>query len=451
MSDYNPHKNEIHHQSLSDALASGKLEPVRQLLQSLSESETGDLLESLPPGKRQVVWQLVDRNVSGEVLVHVNDEVRATLIENMNQADLIHATDGMDLDDLADIIEDLPNTVISEVLERMDQDDRERLTQVLAYPENSAGGLMNPDILTVRSDVTLDVVARYLRVRGELPELTDYLYVINRNSQYMGMLPLSALLTKDPQTKVADWIDCTVPGLSLDTPASEVAMKFEHHDWISAPVVDSSNRLVGRITIDDVVDVIREEAEHSVMSMAGMDEETDMFAPIFRSVRRRTVWLMFNALAAGLGAWAISQFTGTIEQYALLAVLMPIVASMGGIAGSQTLTLMIRAIALGQIGARNLGALLVRECAIGFLNGIIISCLIGAIAAFWAEKPELGMVIAGALIANLIVAALAGVVIPLLLKRLNIDPALAGGVVLISITDVVGFVAFLGLATLYLL
>ena len=264
-------------------------------------------------------------------------------------------------------------------------------------------------------------------------------------------MAITDLVTKDPRCLVSDLIDASVPGIPLDMQSRDVALKFEHHDWVSAPVVDATNLLVGRITIDDVVDIIREEAEHSVMSRAGLNEEIDMFAPVTRSARRRVVWLSVNLLATLMAAWAISQFEKTIQEVVALAALMPIVASMGGIAGSQTLTLMIRGMALGQIGARNTLPLLNRELAVSFLNGMLLSLLVGSLAGYWFEQPNLGMVIAAALVINLLVAALAGVLVPIVLNRLNIDPALAGGVVLISITDVVGFVTFLGLGTAFLI
>ncbi|GJM10399.1 MAG: magnesium transporter MgtE [Lysobacteraceae bacterium] len=451
MGEFDQHQSTRQIHDLSEAISTGQLQPVKRLVNSLSAAEIGGLLESLPPSRRMIVWKLVDSDYGGEVLVHVNDEVRGGLIDVMENHELVAATGNLQLDDLADILDDLPDTVIRQVLHSMDHDDRERLSQVLAYPEDSAGGLMSPDVVTVRANVTLDVVSRYLRQRGHLPELTDYLYVVNRTGQYLGRLAITDLLTKEPRCQVSDLIDASVSGIPLDLSANEVALKFEHHDWVSAPVVDANNRLVGRITIDDVVDVIRDEAEHSVMSMAGLDEETDMFAPVARSVRRRMIWLSFNLIAALLAAWAISQFEGTIQQVVALAALMPIVASMGGIAGSQTLTLMIRGMALGQIGGRNSWPLLSRELAVGFINGLTLSIIVGGLAAAWFDQLDIGLVIGSALVINLLVGALAGVLIPLILNRLDIDPALAGGVVLISITDVVGFVTFLGLGTIYLL
>lgn len=436
---------------LDDAIESGRLERVRRLMNSLPAAEIGHLLESVPPPKRLVMWEAVDPEDEGEVLVHVNDEVRSGLIAQMDDAALVAATSDLDLDDLADILDDLPHTVTQQILTSMDRENRERLHQVLSYPEDSAGGLVNPDVITVRADVTLDVVLRYLRVRGELPDLMDDLFVVDRDGHYLGRLSLSDLLTQDPAKAVAELTDNSELAIHVDQSAGEVATDFEHHDWVSAPVVDSNNVLVGRITIDDVVDVIRDEAEHSVLSMAGLDEEDDMFAPVGLSLRRRAVWLGINLLTALLAAWFIGRFEVALETVVALAILMPVVASMGGIAGTQTLTLMIRGMAVGQVDVGNRKALLYRELSVGVLNGLLWAGVLAFIAWLWFGSTHLGGVIAIAILINLIAAALSGVAIPLVLRKLDIDPALAGGVVLTTVTDVVGFVSFLGLGTLLLI
>ena len=438
-------------QRLTEAMQSGTILTVRRMLNDLHPAEIAHLLESLPPGKRNFVWELVDPDFDGEVLVLVNDEVRAGLIRAMDAEELVAATEGLDTDDLADLIHDLPDAVIHEVLRSLDIQNRRRLEAVLSYPEDSAGGLMNTDTITVRADVTLDVVLRYLRMRGELPDLTDSLIVVNRFDMYMGLLPLRDLLTKQPGLTVAEVMDRSLEGIEANTPASEVAALFEHRDLVSAPVVDDDGRLLGRITIDDVVDVIREEADHAVLGMAGFQEEEDLFAPVVPSTRRRAFWLGINLLTAFLASWVIGLFEGTLQQVVALAVLMPIVASMGGIAGSQTLTLVIRGLALGQVGSGNTRWLIFKELAVGFLNGLLWALAVAAVAAVWFDSVDIGAVIAAAMIINLVAAALSGVGIPLLLRRLGIDPALAGSVVLTTITDVVGFMAFLGLGTLFLL
>ena len=436
---------------LTTALDSGTQSQVRRLVNSLASSEIGELLEALPPAKRLVVWDLVDPEYDGEVLVHVNDEVRASLIQDMTSDELVAASGSLDLDDLADILEDLPETVVNEVLRIMDREDRERLVQVMAYPEDSAGGLMNPDVITVRQDVTLDVVMRYLRLRGELPEHVDQLLVVNRTGKYQGRLRLVDLLTRDPDLTVAEVIDTRTSAIPVTWTDTEVAREFENHDLISAPVVDENNNLLGRITIDDVVDVIREEAEHSVLTMAGLDEDDDMFAPVIPTARRRWIWLGVNLVTALLAALVLYLFEPTLDQVVALAILFPVVMSMGGIAGTQTLTLMIRGMATGQVGASNTPAMLKKELAVGILNGLVFSVVVAAIAIFWYQDIGLGIVMGAAIIINLLAGAAAGAVIPVVLKRLSIDPALAGGVVLTTVTDVIGIFAFVGLASLILI
>jgi magnesium transporter len=394
---------------------------------------------------------MVSPEYDGDVLTYVNDEVRASLIRDMEQDELIAATEFLDVDDLADILLDLPEDVVQTVLQSMDVQRRQRLEAVLSYPEDTAGGLMNTDTLTLRQDVTLDVVLRYLRRLGEIPETTDNLIVVNRDNIYLGVVYISDLLTKDPTLSVSEVMDTSVEGFLADQPAKEVASMFEQRDLISAPVIDERGMLLGRITIDDVVDVIRDEADHSFMSMAGLNEDTDMFAPIFASTRRRTPWLGINLLTALLASWVIGHFDESIEKLVALAILMPVVASMGGIAGSQTLTLVIRGMALGQISYANAGRLLSKELAIGALSGTLWALILAFITFFWFGDYKLGLIIAAAIVINLITAALAGATIPLLIRKFGADPALAGGVVLTTITDVIGFVAFLGLATLFLL
>jgi magnesium transporter len=440
-----------HLDRLSEALDSGTEHRVRGLLRSLSAGEIANLLESLPIAKRLAVWELTDPELEGDVLVEVNDEVRASLIRDTAHADLIAAVDDLDLDDLADILDDLPDAVISEVLRSLDRQDRERLVHVLSYPEDSAGGLMDPDVLTIRPDVSLDVVLRYLRTRGELPEVFDLLFVVDREGRYLGSLKLSDLLTRDPASRVADLLDTSLRPIPVTMPDSEVATEFEHLDLVSAPVTDPDNVLLGRITIDDVVDVIREEAEHSVLTMAGLDEEDDMFAPVVHSALRRWIWLGVNLVTALLAAIVLYAFEPTLDQIVATAVLFPIVMSMGGIAGTQTLTLMVRGMATGQVSARNSAALLRKELAVGLLNGLVFSVVVAAIAMLWYGDVALGLVMAAAILLNLLAGALAGTVVPLVLRRLSIDPALAGGVVLTTVTDVVGIVAFIGLATYVLL
>jgi magnesium transporter len=436
---------------ITEALDEGTLARVRRMIATLSASEVADLLESLPPAKRLMAWELVDPELDGEVLVEVNDEVRSQLIRGMDQPELVNAIGTLDIDDVADIVDDLPDAVIREVMTSMDRQNREDLVRVLQYDEDSAGGLMSTDVVTVRPDVSLDVVQRYLRARGALPDLTDQLFVINRNGKYQGSLSLHDLLVSDADLTVADVINSDMQSIPVNMPDNEVAREFTHYDMVSAPVVDVENNLLGRITIDDVIDVIREQAEHSVLAVAGLDEEEDMFAPVLKSALRRTLWLGINLLTAFLAAAVIGQFEESLAAVVALAILMPVVASMGGIAGTQTLTLMVRGMALGQITASNALYMLRKELLVGVINGLLWALVVGAVALMWFGDLELSLVIAIAIALNLIVAALSGVGIPLLLRRLRIDPALAGGVVLTTVTDVIGFVVFLGLGTIILL
>lgn len=444
-------KTARHHERVSEALDSGVQSQVEGLIDSLSGAEIGDLLESLPQTKRLAVWELVGADRDGDVLVEVNDEVRAGLIRDSSSEELVQAVGDLDIDDLADILNDLPDDVIAEVLTSMNRQDRERLAQVMSYPEDSAGGLLNPNVVTVRPDVSLDVVLRYLRARGELPEVFDQLFVVDRRGYYLGQLKLSDVLTKDDTNQVSDLISTDTKPIPVEMSAREVAIEFEHHDLISAPVTDQDGYLLGQITIDDVVDVIREQGDHMVLTAAGLDEESDMFAPIFQTARRRWVWLGVNLITTLLAALVLYSFQPTLDQLVELAVLFPIVMSMGGIAGTQTLTLMIRGMATGHVSPRNSMAILRRELAVGVLNGLVFSVIIAAIAYLWYGNPGLGVVMAIAIVANLVAGALAGALIPVFLKRMKIDPALAGGVVLTTVTDVIGILAFVGLASYMLL
>jgi len=435
---------------LSDALDSGRLGPVRRLVNTLSPAEIGNLLESLPPAQRTVVWGLVDPEDDGEVLVHVGDEVREGLIADMDPDEIVAAVEDLDIDDLADLVEDLPDTVLDEVLKSMDRDNRERLEQVLSYEEGSAGRLMNPDVVTVRTDTTVDVVLRYLRLRGELPDHTDHLYVVSRRHQYIGRIALQALLTSEPNAPINRLVDDEQAAIDVHESEADVARQFSDHDWISAPVVDEGNVLLGRITIDDVVDIIREQAEHQALGAAGLDEDEDLFSPVPRATKRRLLWLGINLCTAFLAASVVGQFQGTIAHIVALAVLMPIVAGMGGNAGTQVLALVIRGLALGQLGASNVQVLIWKEIRVAALNGLALGFVLGLIVWAWFGEWSLALVIASALTINLLMAALAGVMVPVTLKRMGFDPALAGGVILTTVTDVMGFLSFLGLATLVL-
>ena len=436
--------------ALSDALQSGRFVRMRRLLAGLHPAETAHLLESLPPNERKICWPLINPDLRGEVLSYIGEEVRTDLMTDMDTADLINAIEDLDTDDIADILQDLPDHVVHEILRAMDIQHRRRVEAVLAYDEDSAGGLMNTDVTTVRTDITLEVVLRYLRMLGELPENTDSLYVVDHNDHYLGTLRLSQVVSRSRSLLVSEVMSHQVDPIPANMTDRDVARRFEKHDLISAPVVDKDNRLLGRITIDDVVDVIRDEAEHSMLSMAGLGEDEDTFATVKKSVNRRSIWLAVNLITAFLASWVIGLFETTIQKQVALAVLMPIVASMGGIAGSQTLTLVIRSMALGQLNSKNERWLLRKEMLVGATNGLIWATAIAVVTVIWFNSLSLGLLIGSAIVINLVAAALAGVTIPLGLKRIGIDPALSGSVLLTTVTDVVGFVAFLGFAKLFI-
>lgn len=437
-------------ETLLNALQLGSLYPIQNMLQSLHPAEIGHLLEALPPKERSIVWGMMDPHDQGETLIHVNDEIRFNLVEAMNSEELLAAVEGMEVDDLADLLEDLPEAIIQVVLTAMDDQDEQRLRTVLGYSEEVAGSLMNTDTITVRPNVTVEVVMRYLRLHENVPNTTNSLFVVNRYGKYLGLVYLTRLITSGTSLTVNDIIDTSVEGIDAETDIRQVADLFEKRDLVSAPVVDSSGNLLGRITIDDVVDVIRDEAEHSIMSMAGLDEEYDMFAPVAISARRRAVWLGVNLGTAFLAAWVVGLFDAAIEKVVALAVLMPVVTSMGGVAGTQTLTLVIRGLALGQLEKSNSRWMLVREMAIGTLNGFVWAGIVALVTVLWWQSWDIAAVIGGAMVINLFVAAIAGVVIPFFLKGMKIDPALAGSVVLTTVTDVVGFAVFLGMGALFL-
>jgi len=436
---------------LDQALDSGRLGPVKRLVNTLAPAEIGNLLESLPPHKRQIVWGLVDAEDDGEVLVHVGEDVREDLLRAMDPDEIVAAAESLDIDDLAELLDDLPDTVIDEVLKSMEREDRERLEHMLSYEEDSAGRLMNPDLVTVRADVSVDVVLRYLRLRGELPENSHHLYVVNRRRQYQGRMAFAQLLIADPESSMNRLMDTEQPTIDAHTPVTEVARQFADHDWVSAPVVDENNVLLGRITVDDVIDIIRDQAEHRAMGAAGLDEDEDLFAPVPRTTRRRAVWLGINLLTAFLASWVIGNFSHVLQQVVACAVLMPIVASMGGVAGTQVLTLMVRALALGQVSASNAIPLLRKEMLVALANGVLWAITVGGVAPAIYRDGPLALAFGAAMVVNLLAAALSGVFLPLFLQRMRIDPALAGGVILTTVTDCCGFASFLGLSTLLLL
>ncbi len=445
-------KHETRMQRLQALLDSGALKQSGHLLNSLRPGEIAHLLEGLPIAEREIVWNLVNEENDGEVLMELADDVRADLISRMKQDEVVAVSEGLDTDDLADLIQELPHYITTQILDSLDTQNRQRVETALSFPEDTAGGLMNPDTITIRPEVTLDAVIRYLRlIKDRVPPHTDSLIVVNREERYLGMLSLTNLVTNDPTNIVAEVMSLDIKPIPATWEDNKVANRFEQHDLLSAPVVDDDGKLLGRITVDDVVDLIREEGEHAFMGQAGLSEDEDMFAPIMVSARRRALWLGVNLITAFLASWVIGQFEATIEKIVALAVLMPIVASMGGIAGSQTLTLTIRGIALGQLSSKNARQLLFKEMAVGVFNGLIWAVVVAVIAGLWFESTDLALLIAAAMAINLMFAASTGAILPRLLKKLGIDPALAGGVLLTTVTDIVGFLAFLGLATIFLM
>jgi magnesium transporter len=436
---------------LREKLDSGGMRSARLLTQSLHPSELARLLESLPLRERAVIWEMVEPEIEGDVLVEVGDEVRNDLMKGMQTEELLVATDGMELDDLADLVANLPEALTQEILRSLDHQDQERLRQVLAYDKDSAGGLMNVDIVTARPDVTIEVVLRYLRAHADIPDGTDTIFVVNRDNEYVGSLYLTRLLTQDSGLTVEKVMSTDILPIPAHTPSKEVVWEFENRDLLSAPVVDDKYRIVGRITVDDVVDVIRDEAEHSLMGAAGLDEEDDMFAPVIKSAKRRALWLGVNLATAFLAASVVDIFQTTVDKIVLLAVLMPVVPSMGGVAGTQSLTIITRAIALGLIDKTNARGIFKKELMVGMLNSLVWAIVVALFTYVWFNEWRIGVVIAAAMAINLTIAAGAGFAIPLTLKRMKIDPALAGGVVLTTITDVTGYMVFLSLGAAFLL
>lgn len=434
------------------ALLAADAEPrLRRLVHALSPREAAILLESLPPGRREIAWELVDEEDEGEILVELNDEVRSQIMDGMESAALVDAAGGLPLDDLADLVAELPEGISERIMRSLDGEDRELLRSVLEYPPDTAGGLMDPDVVSVRPSMTIEQVLGQLRVEPDLPENLFCVYVVGPAQRYRGVLEVRDLLGGPADARVGDLMDAEAFPIHCDTQASGVIDEFQNLDVSVAPVVDDSGRLVGQITADDVVDELREQTDREILGSVGLDEEDDMFAPVAVSTGRRTLWLGLNLLTALVAAGVIAWFKPAVERVALLAVLLPVVASMGGIAGTQTLTLMVRGLAQGRVQDSNLRWLLGKEIAVGVLNGLGWAVVVALVTLGVFSNLEVALIAGAAIAINLLAAAASGVLVPLVLRRINIDPALAGGVVLTTITDVVGFAAFLGLATLLLL
>jgi magnesium transporter len=436
--------NQLH--DINEALGSGQTDLAKEMLHQLQPGDLALLLESSRSRNRLDIWQLIQPDLYSDVLEELSDDVRNGIIRKMLPEKVADALEEMDTDNLVDTLRGLPQEVAQNLLAAMDEQDRSRAELGLSYGEETAGFIMNTDAITLRPGINVDVILRYLRLKGDMPEHTDTLYVVDRNDKLMGGVALTRLITAAADTPIESLIKTSeaIPASMMD---NEVASLFERYNWLSAPVVDENNQLLGRITIDDVVDIIREDAEHSMMSMAGLDDEEDTFAPVVKSTQRRSIWLGVNLLTALMAAAVSDLFEAALSQLAVLAILNTIVPSMGGVAGNQTLTLVIRGMALGHVNSANARWLISKELAIGFLNGVIWSVLIASVIAIWKQDLMLGAVIAFAMLINMIAAGLAGASLPIIMKKLKIDPALAGSVILTTITDVVGIFAFLGSAT----
>jgi|TARA_B110000977_G_scaffold113978_1_gene147460 magnesium transporter len=435
---------------LDNSIDSVTLNQVRHTLNNLAPPDIAHQLEIAPPKYRHILWELVESQVSGEVLQDLSDDIQLEFLNKMDGAEVALLTEGLDVDDIVDILQQLPDRVIPEVLKAMSLQDRQRVETALTYKEDTAGGLMDTEIITVRPDISVDVVLRYLRRFEELPETTDNLFVVSRDDTFLGNLSIGKLLTSSPTTTVREVMNTEFKAIDVNLVDSDVAILFQRYDLVSAPVIDESRRLLGRITIDDVVDVIVEDADHSLLAMAGLSDTEDTFSSIGRTAPRRAVWLGVNLLTAILASSAISLFEATLDKVVVLAILMPIVASMGGVAGSQTLTVVIRGMALGQVERGNISWLLSKEFAVGVLNGLLYAVVVGGIVSVWFQDFRMAVIIGLAMAINLMAAALTGTILPVILRSLKIDPALAGSVILTTITDIVGFVSFLGLAAVFL-
>ncbi len=442
-------EDQHHHDRLSELLEAGSQNKVRSVMEMMRAADVAALLRSSPPKERAIIWSLVDDDSRSEILHQIDDEIVGALLGDSTADEVAAMLEEISDDDVIDILQQLPDQMTQQILASMDALDRARVENLLSYPEDTAGGMMDTDSISVRARVTLDVVIRYLRRHPELPPTTDSVYVVNSANEFLGVLPFTTLLVSDPSMTVREMMDTEIEPIPVDMPEAEVTSRFERYDLVSAPVVDAEGQLVGRITIDDVVDAIIDAGEHSLLGMAGLKEDYDTFAPILTTARSRAFWLGANLLTAFIAAGVINIFEETIAKVVALAILMPIVASMGGVAGSQTLTLIIRTMAQGDLFDSNQRWLMNRELAVGAINGVVWSLFVAAAAALFFNDIWLGVIIAAALVITMLAAAFSGAVLPPLLKKLGIDPAIAGTVVLTTITDVVGFMSFLGLATLF--
>jgi|TARA_B100001094_G_scaffold331027_1_gene398002 magnesium transporter len=421
---------------------------IRRLLSSMSSSEIAHALESSPPKQRNLLFSLLRTEEEGDVLFELGEEIQQDLISNISNEELAEAVKELELDEIVDILQNLPEERMKKILSNMSNVDRKRIEMGLTFPENTAGGLLNTDVISVRPYNSINEVISYLRDLGELPENTDKIFVVNDINEYLGELSISEIITSNPSMIVREIMKTEVLPINVNIDDKEVATLFERNDLISSSVIDDDNKLIGRITIDDVVDVIREDADQNLLGMAGVAEDT--FAPPGRAAKSRVFWLSMNLLTAFIAATTINIFQDVIDKFVYLAILMPIVASMGGVAATQTLTIVLRGLTLEQINSSNIKWLFKRELAVSILNGIVLSILVGVITYIWFQELAISLLISCALVINLISSVIAGILVPLILRKLKQDPAIGGSVVVTTVTDVIGFISFLGLATIYL-
>ena len=415
----------------------------------MSSSEIAHALESSPPKQRSIIFSLLETEEEGDVLFELGEEIQQDLISNISNEELSEAVKELELDEIVDILQNLPEERMKTILSNMSKVDRQRIEMGLTFPENTAGGLLNTDVISVRPNNSIKEVLSYLRDQKELPESTDKIFVVNNDNNYLGELPISKIITTDPVMNVREIMETDMPAIDVNLEDKDVATIFERNNLISSAVIDHKGQLIGRITIDDVVDVIREDADQNLLGMAGVAEDT--FAPPGRAAKSRVFWLAMNLVTAFIAASTINIFQDVIDKIVYLAVLMPIVASMGGVAATQTLTIVLRGLTLEQINTSNIKWLFKRELAVSIINGIVLSTLVAISTYLWFQDYTLAVLIASALVINLISSVIAGILVPLILRKLNQDPAIGGSVVVTTVTDVVGFFSFLGLATIYLI
>ncbi|HEX4882771.1 MAG TPA: magnesium transporter, partial [Casimicrobiaceae bacterium] len=421
-----------------------------QKLDRLHPADIAYILEALPRDERLYIWDLVKAERDGEILIEVSDAVRESLIRSMDTDELVAAAETLEADELAQIADDLPQEVIDDVFQRMPLEEREQLRAAMSFEEDMVGALMDFEDVTVRPDVTLEVVLRDLRRFDELPDQTDQVFVVDRDERLLGALPIAKLIVNEPDRMVADVMGPPVVKLRQHEKADEAASAFERYDLVSAPVVDTNDKLVGRVTVDEVLDFVRERGHEEVLAQAGLREEEDVFASVWSSFRNRWAWLAVNLVTAFVASRVIGVFEGSIEKLVALAALMPIVAGIGGNSGNQTITMIVRAAALGQVTREHADKLIRKEAQVALLNGVVWGGVMGVVAMLLYKDVALGLVMVSAMTLNLLLAALMGVLIPMTMIRYGRDPALGSSVLITAVTDSGGFFIFLGLATLFL-